>query len=155
MKIIQLITAIIIAQCAGLIGSLFTAPAIPTWYAQLNKPEFNPPDGVFGPVWLVLYTLMGLSSYLVWQKRATNPIAGRAIVVYAVHLVFNALWSVLFFGLKNPGLALVEIILLWALILAVIVLFFRAERLAAYLMIPYLLWVSFAVGLNYSIWRLN
>lgn len=155
MKMVRLIVAVLVAQSAGLIGSLFTTPAIPTWYAHLEKPAFTPPGWIFGPVWVMLYTFMGIASFLVWQKRQANPVADKALVVYTVHLIMNALWSVLFFGLKSPGSAFVEIVILWFMILAVIKLFHRVDWRAAYLMMPYVLWVSFAAVLNFAIWRMN
>lgn len=155
MRTTRLIIAVLVAQSAGLIGSLFTTPAIPTWYVHLDKPGFTPPGWIFGPVWITLYALMGIASFWVWQKREANPTANKALVVYAVHLVLNALWSFLFFGLKSPGLAFVEIVVLWCMILAVINLFLRVDPRAAYLMIPYILWVSFAAVLNFAIWRMN
>lgn len=155
MKTLQLIIAILIAQSAGLIGSVFTTPAIPTWYAQLVKPAFNPPGWLFGPVWLSLYSLMGIASFWIWRQRRHHPLAGKALVVYGVHLVFNALWSVLFFGLKNPGLAFVEIVALWGMIGVTVFLFFQVDRRAAYLLVPYWLWVSYAAVLHFSIWQLN
>ncbi len=151
---ISLIISVLICQSAGLIGSIFTGPAIPNWYANLNKPGFNPPSWVFAPAWLLLYTLMGIAAFLVWQKRE-EPLAKTALIIFAIHLIFNALWSVLFFGLKNPGLAFIEIIILFLLILTLIILFYKIDHCAAYLLIPYLLWVSFASILNYSIFRLN
>ncbi len=146
---------ILLSQAAGLIGSIFTGPAIPGWYAGLNKPGFNPPGWLFGPVWLILYTMMGLASYFVWQKWNSGSLSRVALIIFFVHLALNALWSFLFFGLKNPQLAFFEIILLWVSILALIILFWAIDRRAAYLMIPYILWVSFAAVLNFSIWRLN
>lgn len=155
MKILQLVVAILIAQSAGIIGSIFTAPAIPEWYAQLEKPDFQPPDWIFGPVWVTLYTLIGIASYVIWRKRAEKPAAGKALFVYALHLSVNALWPVLFFGLREPGWAMVGIVLLWVMIAWVMQLFYRVDRRAAYLMIPYLLWVSYAALLNYAIWQMN
>jgi len=155
MKVISIFLSILIAESAGLIGSIFTSSAIPNWYAALNKPSFNPPGWLFGPVWVVLYALMGIASYLVWQKWDSSPIAKAAVILYIIHLAFNSLWSILFFGLKNPGLAFVEILVLWGMILALIIIFYSVDRRAAYLMIPYILWVSFAAILNLSIWRLN
>lgn len=155
MKLIQIITAILISQLAGFIGSFFTRPAIPLWYAALNKPAFNPPNWIFGPVWITLYTMMGIASYFIWQKRGSSTLATPALVLFAVHLAVNALWSFLFFGLKNPGIAFVDIILLWILILVLIILFYRIDQKSAWLLAPYFLWVSFASVLNYFIWRLN
>lgn len=155
MKIIQLIISIIVAQGAGAIGSIFTAQSVTGWFAGLNKPSFNPPGWLFGPVWLTLYTLMGVASYWVFQKWSESPLARVAIIVYGVHLIFNALWSFLFFGLKNPSLAFICIIVLWLMIIAVIILFYMVDKRTLWLLLPYLLWVSFAAVLNFSLWRMN
>ena len=154
-KIIQLIISILICQSAGLIGSFFTTPAIPSWYATLQKPSFNPPSWIFGPVWLTLYTLMGIALFLVWQKRGEHRLAKPAIILFLVHLVLNAIWSILFFGLQNPLLALIDIIILWLMIITLTYQFWQIRKSAAYLLLPYLLWVSFAAVLNFAIWRLN
>lgn len=148
---------------AGLIGSFFTFESIPTWYAGLSKPSFNPPNWVFGPVWTLLYVMMGVSAFLVWTSKtgARKQTAGErnqkffAIGVFVVQLVLNALWSILFFGVKNLGLAFAEIVLLWLSIAACIYLFRRFSTNAALLLVPYLCWVSFASLLNYSVWMLN
>jgi len=154
-KFIRPIIFVLLSQMAGVIGSVFTRSAITSWYIGLNKPFFNPPNWIFGPVWTLLYTLMGVASYFIWQKRSDNPLANVALLVFFVHLVFNALWSFIFFGLKNPMLAFFEIIVLWLMILALIILFYKIDKKAAYLLIPYILWVSFASILNFSIWKLN
>lgn len=151
---ITLILSIVIAQAAGLIGSIFTFSAIPTWYAGLEKPFFSPPNWLFGPAWLLLYTLMGTAAYLVWKKRGISG-AKSALLLYGVHLAFNALWSIIFFGMKNPGLAFGEIVILWALILVVSLKFLKIEKLAGLLFIPYIAWVTFAAILNFAVWRLN
>jgi benzodiazapine receptor len=140
---------------AGAMGSLFTTAAIPTWYAALVKPAWNPPASIFGPVWTSLYTLMGLTSYLVWQKGIERKEVQLALGAYGVQLVLNVLWSFLFFGQHNPFLAFIDIVALWLAILVTVILFARASRLAAVLFLPYLLWVSFAGYLNYAIWTLN
>lgn len=146
----KLIIALAVCQLAGVIGSLFTAPAISGWYASLAKPAFNPPGWLFGPVWIILYLMMGLALYLIWRKN------NRLLVwLFFGHLFFNAVWSILFFGLQAPLLAFIDIILLWLLIIVLIVRFRPASKAAAYLLIPYLYWVSFALVLNYAIWRLN
>jgi translocator protein len=155
MKIIKLIAFIVISQLAGVVGSLFTFSAIPTWYAALKKPSFSPPNWIFGPVWITLYTLMGIAAYFVWQARDINKLAKPAIIIFLIHLALNALWSILFFGLKNPSLAFLEIIVLWLFIVVLVVLFYKIDKTAGYLLIPYLAWVSFAAFLNFSIWRLN
>lgn len=144
----KLLIALVLPQLAGAIGGLLTAPAISTWYQYLIKPSFAPPNWVFAPVWTTLYLLMGLSWYLAWQKNAPKGL-------FLIHLAFNSLWSILFFGLKNPGLALVEIIILWGLILAVFLQFRRYSKLSAWLLVPYLLWVTFAACLNLAIFQLN
>ena len=154
-KFISPIIFILISQAAGIVGSVFTTSKIPTWYAGLNKPFFNPPGWIFGPVWITLYTMMGVASYFVWQKRGENPLANTALIIFFVHLIFNALWSILFFGLQNPMWAFLEIIILLVMIIVLVILFYKIDKRAAYLLIPYLLWVSFASVLNFSIWRLN
>jgi len=152
-KIIKLIISILICQAAGLVGSLFTAPVIGAWYATLQKPGFNPPDFVFAPVWTILFLLMGLSLYLVWVQEVR--IAKTALVVFGLQLLLNILWSYLFFGLKSPVYGMIEILFLWLAILTTIIAFYRVSRLASFLLLPYIFWVSFAAVLNFFIWRLN
>lgn len=147
--------AIAICELAGIIGSLFTVQAIPTWYADLAKPALNPPSFVFGPVWTVLYALMGIAAFLVWKKSKGNKSAKPALIIFGIQLALNAAWSIIFFGMQSPGLALVDIILMWIAIIATIFAFNKISRTAALLLLPYLLWVSFAMYLNYSIWLLN
>lgn len=154
MQILAALISIAIAQSAGLIGSVFTASSVNTWFDTLVKPSFNPPSWLFGPVWITLYTMMGLAAYLVWQQRDV-PGAKLALGVYGVHLALNALWSILFFGLKNPGWAFAEILVLLGFILLTTYLFWKISPVAGVLMIPYIAWVSFASVLNYSIWQLN
>jgi len=135
----------------GWFGSRFS-PGF--WYAELAKPAWTPPDYIFGPAWTLLYILMALSAWLVWKKvgfkRAKLP-----LLVYLLQLFLNAVWSFLFFGLQNTGLALLDIFLLWLAILVCIILFYQQHRLAAYLLVPYILWVSYAAALNFEIWRIN
>lgn len=152
-----LVLAVSLLAClsAGFVGSFFTVPAIASWYGGINTPAFSPPNWVFAPVWTVLYVLMGLSLYLVARNGIKRKELGVAVVVFAFQLSLNVLWSLVFFGMKNIFLAFVEIIALWLSILATIVLFNRESRVAAILLLPYLLWVSFAAFLNYSIWMLN
>lgn len=154
-KWLKIVAFIIICQMAGLIGSIFTFPSIPTWYASLNKPSFSPPNWLFGPVWITLYTLMGISAYIIWEKGIKKKEIKVAIGLFSAQLILNSIWSFLFFGLQNPLFAFVEICILWIFILATIISFFRIDRKAAYLMVPYILWVSFALILNYSIYLLN
>lgn len=153
--IIKLIVSLIICQLAGFVGSLFTTPSIPVWYASLAKPSFTPPNWVFSPVWISLFVLMGISLFLLWEKTLHYPGVKTAMCWFAVQLVLNMLWSILFFGLKSPFLALIEIIVLWIAIFITILKSLRVSKLAGVLLIPYLVWVSFAAGLNYSIWTLN
>ncbi|MEW6184481.1 MAG: TspO/MBR family protein [Thermodesulfobacteriota bacterium] len=144
-----------LCQTAGVIGSLFTLPAIPVWYAGLKKPFFSPPNWIFSPVWIGLFTLMGVSLFLVWGKESRTGKGSKAMVFFFVQLGLNALWSVLFFGLRSPLAGLMGILLLWAAIVWTMVFFFRISSWAGYLFIPYLLWVSFALVLNFSLWTLN
>jgi len=157
--LIQLIIAIAIAELAGVIGSFFTVSAIDTWYAGIVKPAWNPPSWVFGPVWVVLYAMMGVAVWLVWRRRDSVSKHGMtwrwALAMFGVQLVLNALWSIIFFGLHSPGWAFVGIVLLWAAIVGTIGVFWRISKPAALLLIPYVLWVSFAGFLNYTIWDLN
>ncbi len=155
LKLIIPIFFVLISQLAGIVGSIFTAPAIPTWYASLNKPSFNPPGWIFGPVWFLLYTMMGISAYLVWLKWGMSGMARAGVILFFVHLIFNALWSYLFFGLQNPMFAFFGIIILWLMILAMIIIFYQINKTASYLLIPYIMWVSFASVLNFYIWKLN
>jgi tryptophan-rich sensory protein len=136
------------------LSTLFTIHAIPGWYAALAKPSFNPPNAVFGPVWSGLYTLMAVAAWLVWRQPKA---AGRSAALgwYWRQLLFNFLWTFAFFGQHRIGFALVDIAVLWLLILAATVTFFRVRILAGWMFVPYLLWVSFASVLNFAIWRLN
>lgn len=154
MKFFAPIISIFIALSAGFIGSFFTKNSVSTWYTTINKPSFNPPSWVFAPVWTVLYVLMGIAGYLIWNQ-SDLPAAKIALSLYVVQLVLNTLWSILFFGIKNPGVAFFEIIILLILIIGTTVLFWRINPWAGALMIPYIMWVSFASYLNYTIWQLN
>jgi tryptophan-rich sensory protein len=147
--------SIAIALAAGGVGGFATASSVTTWYATLNKPAFNPPNAVFGPVWTALYVLMALAAWRVWRA---GPAAGRrraALWLYAIQLALNLAWSLIFFGLRQPGPAFAEVILLWAAIAATTVLFWRIDRPAGLMMLPYIAWVSFAALLNFAVWRLN
>lgn len=141
---LKLILSIGLCLGAGIIGSFFTFSAIPTWYVTLDKPSFSPPNWIFGPVWTLLYILMGISLYRVWTNK-------KVPTVFWVQLILNTLWSIIFFGMRNPTLALVDIAALWIAIVLTIKAFYEINKLAAYLLIPYLLWVSFAIILNLSI----
>ncbi|MBU3926082.1 tryptophan-rich sensory protein [Patescibacteria group bacterium] len=154
-KPLKFIISIVVCQMAGVIGSLFTAPAINTWYATLQRPFFAPPNWIFGPVWITLFFLMGIAAYLVWIKWPENKNSKTALIIFDIHLVLNILWSFLFFKLQNPFYAFIEIIVLWVFILITIILFCKISKPAGLLLIPYILWVSFAGVLNYSFWQLN
>lgn len=155
---IKLIIALILPQLAGLIGSLATAQAISTWYVSLNRLNFAPPNWLFAPVWILLFILMGIAFYLIWAKtvkKEEKKLQDRAIRLFLIQLVFNTLWSIIFFGQQLLFLAFLEIIMLWILILLTILQFKKLNQLSAYLMIPYLLWVSFAGILNLAFALLN
>jgi len=152
---VQLIISVVVCQLAGAIGGLFTAPAIPTWYASLRKPSFTPPGWVFGPVWVTLYVMMGVAAWLVWRKGLDDPQVRIALVVFVVQLLLNASWSVVFFGQRSPMGGLLVIGLLWIAILLTIIAFAKLSSAAALLLVPYILWVSFASVLNGAIVRLN
>ena len=155
MKITRIAVSIIICQLAGVVGSVFTITAIFGWYASLIKPPFSPPNWLFGSVWLTLYTLMGLALALVWAKGIGDKKVKQAVVLFGAQLFLNVLWSILFFGLHLTFLAFFEILLMLGFIALTTLSFYRIERRAAYLMLPYLAWVSFASVLNFSIWLLN
>lgn len=150
-----LIVSIGVCLAAGVIGSLFTTEAIPTWYAGLTKPDFNPPNWLFAPVWTTLYILMGIALYIVWTTHGGKRLKRAALWFFFFQLILNTLWSILFFGLKNPVLAFIEIIMLWLSIGMTIILFQKFSRVASQLLLPYLLWVTFATVLNGSIMLLN
>jgi benzodiazapine receptor len=154
-RAIGIVVSVIVCELAGVIGSLFTTPSIPGWYAGLTKPPVNPPSWVFAPVWTILYALMGLAAYLVYEKGFKKPEVNKALSVFAAQLLLNTLWSIVFFGAHMILGAAVVIVLLWAMILATILLFRKISRAAAYLLVPYILWVSFATVLNVSLYVLN
>jgi tryptophan-rich sensory protein len=151
----KLIVSIIVSELAGIIGSVFTAPAISGWYTTLIKPTFNPPAWVFGPVWTTLFLLMGIAAFLIWKKGLDRRDVRTALGIFLGQLVLNTLWSIIFFGLHSPGGALTEIVFLWLAILATIIAFYKISKPATWLLVPYILWVSFAMYLNYAIWALN
>jgi tryptophan-rich sensory protein len=154
----KLVISLVLPFLAGFIGSLATMPAIPTWYASLIKPSFSPPNWVFGPVWTTLYLLMGISFYRIWSLEAKpqdTQLKNRSLLLFIIHLFINAFWSIAFFGLQSPLLALIVIVTLLIIILIIKKMFYRLDPLAALLLLPYFLWVSFATLLNFSIWYLN
>jgi tryptophan-rich sensory protein len=168
----KLVIAIVVSEFAGVIGSFFTFSSLPSWYAGLVKPILSPPGWLFGPVWAVLYALMGVAAFLIWSScappsRKVTDGQGKvldgqkvgdikaALILFGVQLALNTFWSIIFFGLHNPGAAFVEIVFLWLAILATIITFARISKPAAWLLAPYIFWVSFAGYLNYSIWQIN
>ena len=136
------------------IGGYFTFVSVETWYQTLNKPNFNPPDWVFGPVWTTLYVLMGVSIWLIWKKE-TSKIRTISMIIFWVQFFFNIFWTYLFFGIQRIDLGLFEIFFLIFLILINIIYFYKIDKIASYLLVPYVLWVSYASILNYKIWVLN
>lgn len=154
-EIVSLIVAIITCEAAGIIGSVFTSSKIPTWYRGLVKPALNPPSWIFGPVWTTLYLLMGIALYIIWKKGLGAQGVKFALTIFAIQLILNTLWSIVFFGMQNTGLALINIALMWLFIAWTIVLFYKLSPTAGLLLVPYILWVSFASYLNYAIWTLN
>ncbi|MCE9541864.1 tryptophan-rich sensory protein [Candidatus Kaiserbacteria bacterium] len=154
-NIFGLVVAVLGSEMAGIVGAFFTTLSIPTWYATLIKPEWNPPAWLFGPVWTILFAMMGAAAFLIWKQGLERPDVRRALMLFIVQLAINTLWSAFFFGARNIGGALVEIGFLWLAIVATIIVFGRISRAAAWLLVPYLLWVSFAAYLNYTIWILN
>jgi benzodiazapine receptor len=151
----RLILSIMICQAAGIIGSIFTSSSVSTWYTTLTKPEFTPAGSLISAVWLMLFTLMGISLFLVWREGLSRPEVKSALYIFAAQLIVNMLWSGVFFGLRSPLAGMIAIAVLWALILLTIAKFWPISKTAALLLVPYILWVSFAAFLNYSIWRLN
>jgi translocator protein len=153
--IVKLVISILACFAAAGIGGLFTARSIPTWYPGLKKPRYTPPNQVFGPVWTTLYILMGISVFLIWQKGLDFDGAIPAFTLFWIQLVFNTLWSIIFFGMKSKGGGVIVIIVLWLLILATIITSIPVSIWAGILLIPYILWVSVATYLNIGIWWLN
>lgn len=153
-SVIGLVVWLAVCFGAAFLGSLLTGPSIPGWYVQLRKPSWTPPNWLFGPVWTLLYAMMAVAVWLVW-RRAGLSAAAVPITLFALQLIFNVGWSALFFGLHRPGLAFAEIVLLWCLILATLVAFWRVAAAAGILFLPYLLWVTFASALNFAVWRMN
>ncbi|MCM0665069.1 MULTISPECIES: TspO/MBR family protein [Flavobacterium] len=155
-KFVKIAIALVICLTVGYSASLVTRPSIETWYVTLEKPVFNPPNWIFMPVWTVLYIFMAIAAALVWDriKEHTEEVK-KALLFFIIQLILNAIWSYLFFGLKNPMLALVEIVLLWLMIYETYLKFVKINKTSGYLLIPYLAWVGFATVLNASIWWLN
>jgi translocator protein len=154
-KAVEIFIAMALCHSAGIIGSVFTIKSVNTWYAELAKPAFKPPNWLFGPVWLTLYTMMAVSLYIVWRDRKRTTGSKTALSIFTVQLILNALWTPVFFGAHLLFPAFVIIFLLCVAIIATIAAFSKCSRGAALLLVPYLLWVMFASVLNYSLWILN
>ena len=154
-RTLKIIIAVVVCLLVGFLSGFSTQSSITEWYAFLNKPSFNPPNWLFAPVWTILYILMGIAAGLVWHKGWEAPGVKAALGIFTLQLLLNGSWSVVFFGLRQPMAALIIILVLWTLILWCILRFLKLHKVAGYLLIPYLLWVSFATLLNYSIVALN
>ena len=152
---LKLIIAIIIPVAIGAASGFFTSSEIPGWYQTINKPTWNPPSWLFGPVWTTLYVMMGIALFLIWKYDASQSVKKTAIILFAVQLVLNFFWSFIFFNQHQIGWAVVEIITMWVFILLTIFAFAPISKIAAWLLVPYISWVSFATILNYTIWQLN
>lgn len=154
-RIAYIVISVIICLLVGFLSGFATQGAVDNWYAGLNKPVFNPPNWIFGPVWTVLYIMMGVAAGIVWSKGLHHIWVKTALYHFSFQLIFNALWSVVFFGFNKPFWALLVILVLLALILLNMKSFRIVSKTAAYLLVPYFLWVCFATLLNYKIWELN
>jgi len=150
-----LVAGILFCVLAGSLGSMVTVTGPESWYATLEKPFFTPPGWLFAPVWITLFTLMGIALFLVWDAGIRNRHVKIAVIVFAIQFALNILWSFLFFGLQSPYLGLVDVVLLWFMIAATIAVFAKIRKMAAVLLLPYLVWVTLATALNYAIWVLN
>lgn len=147
--------SIAIPLVVGGVSGFFTISGVDTWYQTINKPSWNPPNWIFGPVWTTLYVMMGISLFLVWKTETSVELKKIAVILFAAQLLLNFAWSFIFFYLQQPGWALVEIIAMWVFILLTIFAFAQVNKTAAWLLVPYISWVSFAAILNYTIWKLN
>ncbi len=152
---IKLIIALVICQLAGVVGLLFTSPSTYSWYVYLEKPSFTPPRWLFSPVWIILFVLIGISLYLLWKNSLKERAVRVAVLWFGGQLGLNILWSIVFFGLKAPFLAFLEILLLWTAILITIIKAIKVSRVAGLLLVPYWGWVSFMAVLNFYLWALN
>lgn len=154
-NVLKLVVSIVICQLAGIVGSIFTYGAVSEWYPTLIKPWWTPPNWLFAPVWITLFTLIGISLYIVWDKWLEKKEVKTAMYVFGVQLILNILWSVIFFGLKSPLFGFIEIVILWIAILVTMIKFYKISRASAYILVPYIIWVTIAAALNFSILILN
>jgi len=151
----KLFISILILLLVGGISGFFTTSGVDSWYAVANKPWFNPPNWIFAPVWTALYILMGISLFLIWKSDGNKEVKQIALILFALQLTLNFFWSLIFFKMQQPGWALIEIVAMWLAILFTIIWFGKINTHAAWLLVPYISWVSFAMVLNYAIWKLN
>jgi len=154
-NILKLIVSISIPLLIGFTSGFFTITGAGSWYQTIQKPSWNPPGWVFGPVWTTLYVMMGIALFLIWKSSANKDVKQTAILLFSIQLILNFFWSFIFFNQQQPGWALVEIIVLWSAILITIFSFSKINNTASWLLVPYISWVSFATILNYTIWKLN
>ena len=152
---LKAVVSLALPQVAGLTAAAFTVTGEGSWYRTIQKPSWNPLGWLFAPVWTTLYILMGIAFFIIWKSVADEKIKRPAMAFWVIQLVFNFFWTIIFFYTKQIGYAFAEIVLLWLLILITIFLFSRISKLAAWLLVPYISWVSFAAMLNYAIWELN
>ena len=155
MKLTKLIISILLCLSIGFTGSYFTSDSISSWYDTLNKPTFTPPNWTFGVVWTILYILMGVSAFLVWNQGFKKKSVKIALALFVFQLILNGLWTPIFFGLHYLGIALIDIVMMWIVILLTIIYFHKVSKLASLLLVPYLIWVSYATALNTGFWWLN
>jgi benzodiazapine receptor len=153
-NILKLILSLILPLSIGAFAGMFTSEAIPGWYATLNRPSFNPPNWLFGPVWTTLYILMGISFYMIWKQEKSKE-RDLALLFFLIQLALNFAWSFIFFYFNKIGFAFAEIVLLWLSIVLMMIRFYKIKPITAYINIPYLLWVSFASMLNLAFYLLN
>ena len=153
-SLLALAVFVVVCFAAAGIGGVATSKTVGTWYKSLEKPSWTPPAWLFGPVWTALYLMMAVAAWLVWRRRQAVDVRWP-LILFTLQLVLNATWSWLFFALKSPGIAFLELVALWCAILCTLVLFWRTTALSGWLMLPYLLWTTFALALNLAIWRLN
>ncbi len=154
-NIVKAIIAIAIPLMVGATSGFFTVTGVESWYQTIQKPSWNPPNWIFGPVWTTLYIMMGVALFLVWKEDTSEELKKIAFTLFAIQLILNFFWSFIFFNQQQPGWALVEIIAMWVFILLTIFAFAQVNKTAAWLLVPYISWVSFATILNYTIWQLN
>jgi tryptophan-rich sensory protein len=154
-NLFKLIISVAIPLAVGGISGFFTVTGVESWYQTINKPSWNPPNWIFGPVWTTLYLMMGVALFLIWKSDSSDILKRTAIILFAVQLLLNFFWSFIFFDQQQIGWALVEIIALWLFIFMTIFAFGNISKIAAWLLVPYISWVSFATILNYTIWKLN